>query len=364
MDTSAAEQQKAMLEQPHNGAIQSSDGWEWYIKPKQRSGKQSGKKNVPVVPCMENEVFRQYYIAQRVVPQAEFDAFYSILQTPLPVAVRINDSKSCSRELRARIASSGKFSAIEWFPHDLAWQCESKLLCTEPGLKSELDAASAGGFLSFQEAVSMIPPLLLDIKPEHLVLDICAAPGSKTMQCLDMMHTEVENSDEPLRLCHKGVVIANDIDTRFIPGCRTKKLGATSALITIGNAGKFPPLFEEDPSSPVAADAPPVHKQLLYDRIVCDVPCSGDGTMRKNPEIWRTWEPEYPLKLHVRQLKILLRALHHLKEGGVLSYSTCSLNPIENEAVVLAALRALHPAVAVCCPPEHLQDAMHTVARY
>lgn len=81
---------------------------------------------------------------------------------------------------------------------------------------------------------------------------------------------------------------------------------------------------------------------LKFDRILADVPCSGDGTMRKNLEIWSKWSPYDGASLHVIQLRILDRAMAMLKPGGRLVYSTCSFNPTENEAVVAAALNA-HP---------------------
>lgn len=66
--------------------------------------------------------------------------------------------------------------------------------------------------------------------------------------------------------------------------------------------------------------------------------CSGDGTVRKNPGIWGKWSPADGNGLHSLQLRILLRAMDLLKPGGRLVYSTCSMNPAENESVVAAAL--------------------------
>ncbi|EEB95259.1 hypothetical protein MPER_05799, partial [Moniliophthora perniciosa FA553] len=81
-------------------------------------------------------------------------------------------------------------------------------------------------------------------------------------------------------------------------------------------------------------------EQLLFDRILCDVPCSGDGTLRKNLGIWKKWQPNDGNGLHGLQLRILQRAMKLLKADGRIVYSTCSLNPVENEAVVAAALNA------------------------
>jgi len=88
-------------------------------------------------------------------------------------------------------------------------------------------------------------------------------------------------------------------------------------------------------------------KNLYFDRILCDVPCSGDGTTRKNPGVWKTWKPADGLGLHSLQLRILSRAIQMLKPGGRLVYSTCSYNPIENEAVVSAALATFRKSSAL-----------------
>ena len=76
-----------------------------------------------------------------------------------------------------------------------------------------------------------------------------------------------------------------------------------------------------------------------YDRIVCDVPCSGDGTTRKNPSIWHRWSIEFALEMHPLQLQIALRGAALLRVGGLLCYSTCSLSPGEDESVVAELLR-------------------------
>lgn len=75
-----------------------------------------------------------------------------------------------------------------------------------------------------------------------------------------------------------------------------------------------------------------------FDRICCDVPCSSDGTSRKNPAMMPKWNVKDSTGLSTIQLKILKRALDSLKEGGVLVYSTCSLNPIEDEWVIHNAI--------------------------
>ena len=75
------------------------------------------------------------------------------------------------------------------------------------------------------------------------------------------------------------------------------------------------------------------------DVVLCDVPCSGDGTCRKDKHILPMWKPNYANQLHGTQVEILIRSIQLLKVGGAICYSTCSLNPVEDEAVVAEALR-------------------------
>ena len=78
---------------------------------------------------------------------------------------------------------------------------------------------------------------------------------------------------------------------------------------------------------------------------MADVPCSGDGTTRKNPEVWRKWKLHDACGLHPLQLRIALRGVKLLALGGLMVYSTCSLNPLEDEAVVAEVLRQSHGAM-------------------
>jgi multisite-specific tRNA:(cytosine-C5)-methyltransferase len=73
---------------------------------------------------------------------------------------------------------------------------------------------------------------------------------------------------------------------------------------------------------------------LQFDKILCDVPCTGDGLLRREPAGWASWSPALGVHLHEVQAGILTRSLELLASGGRLVYSTCSLNPLENEAVM------------------------------
>ncbi|XP_029657515.2 RNA cytosine-C(5)-methyltransferase NSUN2-like [Octopus sinensis] len=103
-------------------------------------------------------------------------------------------------------------------------------------------------------------------------------------------------------------------------------LNSSSLAVTCNDAQRFPDLLDSD------------GKPFFFDRILADVPCSSDGTVRKTPEILKSWKSTNAFSLHVLQKKILLRGVQLLKKGGRIVYSTCSLNPLEDEAVVSAVL--------------------------
>ncbi|CAH0754949.1 unnamed protein product [Bemisia tabaci] len=93
---------------------------------------------------------------------------------------------------------------------------------------------------------------------------------------------------------------------------------------------------------------------MKFDRILCDVPCTGDGTLRKNPDIWMKWNAANGNNMHGLQFRILRRGLEMVNIGGRILYSTCSLNPIENEAVIHRILLEMKGAV-------ELVDVSHLV---
>lgn len=93
----------------------------------------------------------------------------------------------------------------------------------------------------------------------------------------------------------------------------------------------------------------------MFDRVLCDVPCSGDGTARKNPGIWRTWNSLGGLALHPLQINIAMNGARLTKVGGYMCYSTCSMNPIENEAVVAQIMRLTDGALELVDKREEME---------
>lgn len=185
-----------------------------------------------------------------------------------------------------------------------------------------LVSETENGRIFRQEKVSMIPVTLLGVRPEHIVLDMCAAPGSKTIQILEYLH------QDGIKM-NKGFVLANDTDMKraFMLTHQARRLNSPSLLIVNNDARFLPNLKINDKQN-----------NLKFDRILCDVPCSGDGTFRKNLSLWKNFHNHMGHANHPLQLDILERGIKLLKLGGRMVYSTCTFNPIEDEAVVAAAL--------------------------
>lgn len=293
----------------------------------------------------ENKLFEHYYKQQGLVPEGEFEQFMEAMREPLPATIRITGYKSHAKEILHCLKDKyfkdiqdleidgQKIEApqpLSWYPDEQAWHTNMsrKIIRKSPLLEKFhqfLVSETESGNISRQEAVSMIPPLLLNIEPQHKILDMCAAPGSKTAQLIEMLHADM---DVPFP---EGFVIANDVDNKrcYLLVHQAKRLNSPCIMVVNHDASCIPTLH-------ITSDG---KKDILfYDRILCDVPCSGDGTMRKNIDVWKKWTTSNSLHLHGLQLRIAVRGVEQLAVGGRMVYSTCSLNPIEDEAVIAALL--------------------------
>ncbi|CUA69439.1 hypothetical protein RSOLAG22IIIB_08460 [Rhizoctonia solani] len=294
---------------------------------------------------MENEAFENYYKAAGIIPESEWDEFWASLKVILPTTFRVTGSRATAQELNSIIKEQyvPSLKGVEfegqvvepprqlpWYPDGLGWQLDvsKSALRKTPEFKrfhNFLVYETEVGNISRQEAVSMIPPLLLDVQPQHTVIDMCAAPGSKTAQLLEALHANDTALEASIP---SGLLIANDADNKraHMLVHQSSRLPSPVLMVTNLDASIYPRI--QTPSG-----------KMLFDRILCDVPCSGDGTMRKNFGIWKSWTVMNGNGLHALQLRILIRAMNLLKPGGRLVYSTCSMNPVENEAVIAAALK-------------------------
>ena len=233
---------------------------------------------------------------------------------PAPVFARVNTQRTAPAALRERLREEGV--ASEEVPG-----VPGALRLVDPGPVGEL-AAFREGLFHIQDISSQLCAAALDPRPGMEVLDLCAAPGGKTFTLAQLMGDQ-------------GRLLARDLYPQRLRLVEegAARLGLASVETCPGDAR------EPDPA-------------LLgrFDRVLCDVVCSGFGTLRRKPEI--RYKPLDSLDgLPDVQYNILDTASCYLKPGGRLVYSTCTLNPRENEGVVERFLAA-HPEYRTAAPPK------------
>ena len=176
--------------------------------------------------------------------------------------------------------------------------------------KNELDLGKSIyhelGCFYLQEPSAMLPAYLLQPQDNDLVLDLCAAPGGKSMQASMLMH-------------NTGLIIANDIakNRAFAISENSERLGRGNLLITSNNFSTIYQYFLN-----------------TFDKIILDAPCSGSGMFRKMKEMQEDWSCAKVEKYAEVQKELILIAYSMLKEGGQMVYSTCSFSEEEDEQVI------------------------------
>ncbi len=231
----------------------------------------------------------------------DWSAFVDAVQAPLPTTLWANTLRTSRESLADSLDAEGLATqSLAWYQHGLR-----AAFGTRPG-KS---LAYITGRCHIQEEVSMQPIALLDPQPGERVLDLCAAPGNKSVQAA-------------IHMGGRGTVLANDVNSRrlLMISRNVERLGLTNVALSRWDASSLPPSIG------------------VFDRVLADVPCSCEGTSRKNPEIlWR--KHQEPGRLAGAQSAILRKAVKLCKPGGRIVYSTCTYAPEENELVVNAVLR-------------------------
>ena len=232
---------------------------------------------------------------------------------PLPTGIWAHPHRLSRHALQELLAAAGlDAQTLPWDPLGLRLDADS-------------DVARHWGYFAglfqIQEEAARLPVALLDPHPGERVLDLCAAPGNKTAQIA-------------LAMDNQGLVVANELQSRRLPPLRqtVRRLGLLNVLTVRG------------PGEALALQTGP------FDRVLVDAPCSGEGTWRRlSAERRARAAAETPARepLAQRQLRLLERAVRLCRPGGRIVYSTCTLAPEENEAVVDALLTRADGAVAV-----------------
>ena len=216
----------------------------------------------------------------------DFDNFLKISSSKLKKTIRVNTIK-CK--------SLGKgYTQHPTIP--FAYYTDKNILSDSIEYKS--------GMIHPQEISSMIPPLVLDPKPNETILDMTAAPGSKTTQIAAMMN-------------NTGSIISIDNSLQRLKGLRynINRLGVVNTTI-------------------IKNDSTMINLGIKFDRILLDAPCSSEGLIRKKLSFLNKWSIANINEKSRLQKELILNSFDHLKKGGILVYSTCTLAPEENEGVI------------------------------
>ena len=236
----------------------------------------------------------------------DFKVFLDHLSSPLPPFIRLNTLKASENKIIKKLRSEG----ITLTPTPVRWLYRARS-------STELRAGPSYYLgLTYPQALSSTMPVTaLNVRPDHLVLDMCAAPGGKTTHIAQIMGDT-------------GTILANDRKYGRLTGlmANVKRLGITNTVIS-NCRGEF------------------LSPAVRFDRVLVDAPCSGEGRYRIYADGRVSHRRQGSTDLTAIQKGLLLKAFDLVKEGGILVYSTCSLNPRENEEVVNHLLKKRHARV-------------------
>lgn len=244
-------------------------------------------------------------IAQAMPASLSLDSFITACRQPLRRSLRVNTLKISVSEFLSLVEPYGwRLTPVPWCEEGFWIERDS-----DETLPLGSTAEHLSGLFYIQEASSMLPVSALFAKgtvPQR-VMDMAAAPGSKTTQIA-------------ARMANQGAIVANEY-----AASRVKVLHANISRCGISNVA----LTHFD--GRVFGAAVPES----FDAILLDAPCSGEGVVRKDPDALRNWSAESTDEIARTQMALIDSAFHALRPGGTLVYSTCTLNPQENQQICL-----------------------------
>jgi 16S rRNA C967 or C1407 C5-methylase (RsmB/RsmF family) len=302
--------------------------------------------------------YRTQIQASGIFSLEDWEQAMTYFRKPLPVAFRILTASSMPQ-------NDARFQILQRLQTLVPPHALRSCLCLDPNFaqvaaipprqwspeaQQALIDAQDVGVVNRQEICSMIPPLLLLLglkegnqddnhhpkKNGLTVLDLCAAPGSKSLELLDLLHhhhQKQKQHNSKQQEDNPGILlVCNDTNRQRLSTvskrCRRQPAHWQTCLILNSSDGRYFPALRKWGGY-----------KLKFDGILADVPCSGDGTLRKlSAKEWQQWNVQTHLQLHKLQVRLLVRALQCVAKGGRVVYSTCSLDPMENEAVVVSAM--------------------------
>ncbi len=236
---------------------------------------------------------------KNIIPPEYLESSLKSFSQKKALSARVNTLKAGIDEAQAILKNQGiDFETVSWFDAALTFKSVSPKALDEIGLTSK-------GLIYIQSLSSMIPALVLNPQKDDCVLDMCAAPGSKTTQMAAHINKE-------------GRILAvESVKDRFY------KLKSVVALLGATNVDvKF-------------SDARRLKTTELFDKILLDAQCTSEGRfLTSDPKTFSYWSPRKIKEMRQKQRGLLLAASRLLKVGGTLVYSTCTFSPEENEESV------------------------------
>jgi len=227
---------------------------------------------------------------------SDFNVFLEFLNKPQRVSIRVNTLKGKTDDIISFLKDF-KMKPLKFY---------SQGYVLENGYGIGNHFTHQLGLIYVQEIASMIPGLVLDPKPEDVVLDLCASPGSKTTQIAQLMG-------------NKGLIVANEIDYKRV----------SSLIHNVKKCGLLNEVIISIPGEKIGDVLP-----NYFDKILLDAPCSAEGTIRKSKKVLYHWGLKNIQKMSRIQKGLIASAFRALKPGGIMVYSTCTIAPEENEGVV------------------------------
>lgn len=232
---------------------------------------------------------------------SEFDDFLSSLHLPATIGLRVNNLKITANKFIHR--SPLKLSPIPWCSSGFIVGANEKGTGRDTHGKHPFHRA---GLYYLQEPSAMAAAEILAPQPGEKVLDLAAAPGGKATHLAALMN-------------NTGLLVANEIHPKRVWDLveNLERCGVTNAIVTNETPQRMADHFGE-----------------YFDRVMLDVPCSGEGMFRKNEATRREWKPGLVRSCAIRQSVILEQAARMVKPGGRITYTTCTYSPEENEGVI------------------------------
>ncbi len=261
---------------------------------------------------------------QTIVSVERFDGCWASFKRVPATVFRVNLLKTTVDAVCAELRAEGfALEPLAWKPDAFKIPDEERRALTE-------SAAFAEGRTYVQNPSSMVPPLVLDPQPGEEVLDLAAAPGSKTLQMAAMMGNEGRI----------GAVEA--VRSRFFKlRANLERGGAKNVQTYLKDGAKVWRSCSE-----------------RFDRVLLDAPCSGEGLFQVgDAQSFAYWSAKKISEMARKQRRLLHSAIQCLRPGGVLVYSTCTFAPEENEAIVSRALEKFSGVLEV----EEISLDMHGV---